>query len=138
MKEYTIDVDKWRCGWTGENQIGNGNVRMLNGRGEMCCLGQISCQMGVDSELMLDTVDPEDVAEAIKNKGSRVSQEYLTHNPLIKYPRLGVIRNSKLASDAMDINDDDKISTKERAKRLKALFLKKGIKLRFKNIKKHL
>lgn len=139
-KEYTIDADKWRCG-CGHNALGDGYTRMLNEEGYMCCLGQISEQMGVEKQFLKESCDPEEVANRIinGNESSVAKQKYLTHNHLIKYIKKckNNVRLSNLAKRAIDINDDKDLSTKERVEKLKALFADNGIKLRFKNIKKH-
>ena len=132
-KEFTIDVDKWRCGDEGPNQIGSGFTEMLNSYGEMCCLGQISKQMGVEDDLLLYTTDPSDTASIVRNSNSKVKADYLTHNPLLNGKK-----HSKLATEAIIINDDPHLTLEQRKEKLTELFKKKGIKLRWKNIKKYL
>lgn len=139
-KEYTIDADKWICGDEASPKgcsLGEGFTEMKNKQGYMCCLGQIMRQQGVVDDDLESCGDPRDVRYEImrhskvayKNKADLLTRNFLFDNKG---------RNSHLATSAMEINDDPSTTIGEKVNKLKGLFSRKGIKLRFKNIKKHL
>ena len=47
--KFTIDVNTWRFGGMRDckNKHGEGHTYLLNNEGYMCCLGQISLQLGL-------------------------------------------------------------------------------------------
>ncbi len=130
--EYTIDCDKWICAeWDSDSR---GTSMLLNGKGYMCCLGQICQQSGIKKSKLEHQYCPSDLDK--KTRQRKVL--FLVNN------KDGC--SSGLTAKAMSINDKNKFSyqgskpytLKERISDLKTLFTKHGIKLRFKNIKKYL
>lgn len=61
---YTLDLSKWRCGDNSPNddcRLGDGETKMLNKHGFMCCLGQFAEQRGY-GEACLGNGEPSDIA----------------------------------------------------------------------------
>jgi hypothetical protein len=121
-KTLTIDCAKWRCGDDSvrrENKLGTGPTKMLNESGHMCCLGQMSVQLNkkLKPENILSTSVPESCGMYIP---------FLTNSSL---------KDTVLASEAILINDNEDTTVKEKIRRLRTLFKKKNITLRFINQK---
>jgi hypothetical protein len=115
--KYTIDVDKWRCGGSGANKLGEGLTMLRNPEGYCCCLGFITIQEGFNP---IGAIGPSELGKVI--------------------PRLveKALLNTRLANDAIQINDDFDTTMKEKVRALRSLFASHGVKLHFKNLKKHL
>lgn len=110
-KKFTIERSTWRAGKYGDYQVGAGRTELLNDQGYMCCLGQVLLQSGL-------------AEHQIKNKetpyGTRIENFLCTG-----------INNTRLAIDAMEINDDKNLTTPQREQRLIELFKQHGYTLEF-------
>ncbi len=120
MKELTkvvkINRAKWRSGQNGDLHTGKGEARLLNGEGFMCCLGFAAHQLGrINKGKMLDIVQPEDLDKVI--------------TPL-SYKGV-FICNTKFSEECITLNDDRKITRKQRERRLIRKFNAQGIDLKF-------
>jgi len=120
-KTFIIDRSKWRAGGlyaANANCIGRGNTEMLNVEGFMCCLGQIADQCGVAKKHLLCASSPEIVRMELEFHNSKVPAKF-------KF-LLG-----KIGDDAIHINDNDKESATAKQRRLKKLFNRHNISLKF-------
>jgi len=116
--EFIIDRSKWRCGGTLEhNSKGLGKTRLLNSEGYMCCLGQVSKQLGCSDESLLFTETPYSIND---DEIDKVRDVLLTDN---RY-------HNNLSLKAIDINDDNTI-IKEKEVLLKELFKEHGHSITF-------
>jgi len=139
IKEFVVDADKWICGGGGTNYggLGEGATLMQNNHGYMCCLGHCMNQLGFSLIGRSESLGghlrmgcyPSSIAKLCKNKGYE-------SNPFVSNAN-GTPENTQFAYDAVDINDGD-MSLKTRVEKLRKLFDEQGLKIRFKNIKKHL
>jgi hypothetical protein len=93
---------------------------MLNEQGFMCCLGQVALQCGLKREDIFKRNEPRD---------TKIMCNYLTS--LVEREDSIVLENSALAVLAMNINDDQMFSHKEREQKLKELFSENNIDLQF-------
>ena len=115
-KEFIIDRSKWRCGDFGKNAKGLGLPQMLNAHGFQCCLGQIYSQLGFPDSELLGKGDPGSVnVETFLTRGNKNSV------------------NTKLALEAININDDSDFTQKQRETFLIDSFKKEGYKISFIN-----
>lgn len=112
--KFVIDRSIWRCGQDSENKAGEGKTQMLNKEGYMCCLGQISRQLGVSDENLLNEYKPGDV-------------EGFEGNILVE----AHFQNTELSIDAMPINDDVETTKEEKEKLLIDLFVEHDVELTF-------
>ena len=120
--KFTIVRDKWICGEPMDNQMsgtarGRGFTALLNPQGFMCCLGQVSLQLGVSEK-------------DIKHIGSPASSEALWGSILCRVEGTSYL-NSILASTAMSINDSHTTSLSKKEELLTQLFAGSGHKLVF-------
>ena len=139
--EFTVDADKWVCGFpypshSGDkrsekaNSLGKGKSCMENSEGEMCCLGHCMLQLGFDVSSGDDCNDyPSDIVHFKSNKGKNSKD-----NPFLNIYG----DNTDLSEAAADINDDRSTTIRFKIAELKKLFALYGLTLRFKNIKKYL
>tara|TARA_R110000850_G_scaffold34024_2_gene92261 strand:- start:3744 stop:4148 length:405 start_codon:yes stop_codon:yes gene_type:complete len=121
--EFIIDRSTWRCGGdnnddSSNNEKGLGETALLNREGFMCCLGQVSKQLGATEEMLLEHAEPCDVEKLFDLDENCV---------LLNEAGLQTL----LTIDAMSINDDYGINIKEKEKQLKSLFSEHLIKLKF-------
>lgn len=115
MTKLILDYSNWRSGGSEgspvtENIVGKGSTQMLNDEGFMCCLGQFAPQLNCD----------------VKFEGMRGTGEPCD-NGLIKLLTInddddGIVENTQLSTDAMDINDDNETTPEKKIVLLKALF----------------
>lgn len=130
-----IDATKWRCGGSSYDNrpncvLGSGRTRLLNEDGYQCCLGFIAEQSGVPKSNLMQT-DPESLSWNANIKIDKlVSRDKNVSNKLYQ------MRNTKLANEAISINDNTTITISTKTARLRKLFAAHGIKLKFKNLKK--
>jgi len=122
-KELILDYSKWRCGYRSDDiecRTGNGETRLLNEKGYMCCLGMFSLQL--NSELtnadIADLSDPGEVNAHIPELNKESYMEDQTY------------RNTNLANEAIDINDDETTSVQKKVELLRELFGEKGHKIK--------
>lgn len=122
VMKFVIDFKKWRAGGDNENKIGNGSTKLLNSLGFMCCLGQVSCQLGTSKNSILSVAAP---CNVISNKAyKKISGVLLDKHDC----------HTKLAREAIIINDNETISPVMRMKSLVKLFKKEGHELKFENV----
>jgi len=96
-----IDRSQWRCGgYIGG--YGKGTVRLLNKEGYMCCLG-FRCLAHNEELPILNNAHPGQVTGA---------------------PRK--LKNTRFMDSAIDINDDNELSSEVREKKLAALAKRNG------------
>jgi hypothetical protein len=97
--KVVIDRAKWRTGRNSENATGSGYTQLLNQEGYMCCLGFCCKAAGVESKDLLDVHTPERLSRVrkidISNTGLTGPSNFGSDN----------LVNSRLARDAMHIND---------------------------------
>lgn len=133
--QFVLDLNKWRCGSEGPNQLGKGDTCLENHHGYCCCLGLFSKQIDTDCRILSNT-EPEMAKYSIN----------IEDNPLLKIvgenePRqdnvyeLGSIVNSDLSSECMGINDEEKTTVKQKIDKLKKTLKKYGHSLKVKNDK---
>ena len=113
MKTVTVRRSTWVRGSIG------GQSLLLNHDGNMCCLGFAICQVSRHIRLcgLKGVGDPQKVF-------ARAS--FLTQRN-----EYGEVLNNKFSNKAIEINDSNEISEKQREARLKRLFRANGIKLTF-------
>jgi hypothetical protein len=125
-KTLIIDRSKWRTGGDEEskNRTGKGKTKLLNGYGSMCCLGFDAKRCGIPLKNLLGVAQPEGIIK-----------KYVCKIPhLIKSDGLFETDvNTKFAERAMDINDDDYLTPKDRELRIKKHFKTIGINVKFIN-----
>lgn len=121
MKNNTLilDYSKWRSGGNlcNENGIGKGTTLLLNEEGYMCCLGQFGLQLSTK-------ITEEDINGMGCISGTDKRVLLLTHH------NKGYIDDTRLACDAMRINDDCTTTPQFKIQALRKLFGKKGFKIK--------
>ena len=122
MKELTrkvrINRAKWRTGNDGHNSTGKGETLLLNPEGYMCCLGFAAKQLGkVSNAIVMDNGQPEDLGRVI--------------TPLTKRQIFGIICNTEFADQCVGVNDDSRLTRKQRERNLIRKFNAQGIDLEF-------
>jgi hypothetical protein len=131
MKKFIIDRSIWRtgdkpkkgnCVYTGE-----GETKLLNQQGFMCCLGMVCEQMGVPRNHLLDVSEPEDI---LTYSSVETISGFLVYKPDVREEEYS---NTVFACDAMNINDDVNITSEERETKLKEHFATKEIEIEFIN-----
>ena len=130
MKTLILDEKKWRCGeysLNPENRRGKGRTRMKNYEGFECCLGQFSKQIDktIKNKHLLGYSNP-----------ARISFERNKTITGLSVKRNGTFELTKLATEAMNINDDSCTSVEQKVKDLKRIFSKNGYKIVFKPMKR--
>lgn len=107
IKEFKINRVKWLRGSVSE---------LIDDNGNMCCLGFICNQLGIDKSLMLNKDNPYEI---------KVLLPYITE----KYHSL--IVDSELSKKAIQINDDPNLFELERESKLTRLFKTYNLNLKF-------
>ena len=107
VKAFTIDARNWI---RGEKFTSSESSCLLNAHGKMCCLGFFGEVCGVERETLRSSVTPDDT-----NDDAFPNWDY---EPFIT------------------VNDNEKISDETRVQKLRALFKKRGVTVRFKNLPK--
>jgi hypothetical protein len=112
-----IDRSKWRTGGDigTNNETGKGATALLNKQGFMCCLGFRCNQMGIPKRLLLNMGTPEDIQDW--NIPDLVDEEDGKDTTFVR--------------DAVEINDDYSLTSKEREKKIIEHFATKDIKVEF-------
>jgi len=132
-KELTLNYRNWICGAPHRNDDKNtchgvGETSLLNEDNFMCCLGQFSCQAGIDKshlkynsvpqDLIYDDSDEVTIVEVLCNKQTR--------------------KDTRLANRAMGINDSDKLTISDKVIKLRKLFKQCGRTINLKNFPKRI
>lgn len=124
-KDYLIiDRSKWRTGGDHnffksiQSMTGKGDTQLLNDQGFMCCLGFRCHQMGVPKKELLNMATPDCLNDWD-------IPDLLTTSPL------GTVIDSKFTTEAIRINDNPDISSKEREKQIKEHFATIGVTVEF-------
>jgi hypothetical protein len=122
--KFIINRNTWRCGGK-EGHVsarGRGETRLLNAEGFLCCLGQISLQLGATREDIRNMATPEDV-----------TAEATSALDLLRCPsrHFASFEATELADNAMIVNDDHLLSEVRREKELVELFAGYGHELVF-------
>lgn len=122
MKKLTkvvkINRAKWRTGGHNEGQSGEGETRLLNQEGYMCCLGFASHQIGkMAKETLEGAIMPSSLGRVI--------------SPLVKRSESGKCINTRFSNECAHLNDSNSITRKQREYRLKRKFNAQGIDLQF-------
>lgn len=122
--EFTIDRSKWRCGGDHSKQIGEGNTRLLNEEGYMCCLGQCALQVGIPKDDIFNWGEPLEILNIIEENPFVILIEgAFTTRQL----------NTELSKRAMAINDDVELNQTEREAGLQRIFQEYGHTINFIN-----
>ncbi len=108
IENLTINRNKW------------GMHSLLNYSGKMCCLGFLALACGAIPEEIEGELRPARAPNIDWPKEFMFIK--LKSNELV---------DSSLAAKAMNINDDEKLTWDEKEERLKVVFRRAGIKLRF-------
>lgn len=120
MQKITIDYSKWRCGSSGEHQLGEGYTALCNLHGFMCCLGQASLQLNpiLKIEHIIGLTSP---------------SMLIVEVPFLSAPREGLMIDTDLSDQAMRINDSQKTSPQKKMEQLTELFKSHNLELEFIN-----
>jgi hypothetical protein len=127
VKTFIVDRSKW--------YRGRDNSCLLKPGNKMCCLGFYAEACGIDRKLLRDVSTPGDVSLLMSGEedsnGKRVHQksDMVWETKLVHGKDK---QNSKTCDEMMKVNDDTYTTDKVRETKLKALFKKIGIAVRFK------
>ena len=134
-KKLILDVSIWRCGkhsaYYGSSQdndntgTGQGNTKLLNDEGYMCCLGQFAHQAGVSKEELLDHSYPHELPEEFYIEG--LVFEFNIEDSF--FPS-----STDFAKEAITINDDTKTTVKRKTELLQTLCTEYNMKLTVENL----
>lgn len=118
--QFIINRASWRAGLGAPagSSCGHGFTRLLNEEGFMCCLGQVSLQLGASQEEIYNYQTP---------AGAHVGSDILS------LCGNGKCQNTGLSIQAMNINDDVGTTLEEKENKLINLFKEYGHELRFAN-----
>lgn len=126
MQKLIIDRSKWRCGGNEPKIVRlKGLTSLYNDKGFSCCLGFYCRKIGgIRNNVLLDTGTPDKLKirnftkiELLISRGS--SDEMYC--------------DSKFTENAIEINDDPKLSNEEREAAIIKHFKNAGVKVVFKN-----
>jgi hypothetical protein len=117
-KKLILDYSKWRCGCDGPNAEGEGDTKLLNKEGFMCCIGQWSIQLGAYEDELLNRDEPRDIDTFIP----------LFSNKDFDFPRYG-LRTTELAEDCIEINDRKMTTPEQKITELRDRLAAEGIEL---------
>lgn len=106
-EKITIDRSKWRTGDHGENATGKGETALINKQGYKCCLGFVAQQAG-PRQALKGIGEPSGCQKHIK--GLTVVNQYNN------------FKNTQLTFNAMNINDDESTTPRQKEKKLRTLF----------------
>lgn len=115
-----IDRSKWRTGGDSDIATGEGNTLLLNKEGYQCCLGFICEAAGVPREKMQGWCLPGSVDMVVE--GLTEYFDFGRHDACI---------DTKLANDAVGINDNGVMSPAEKERKLLELFKDSPYELEF-------
>lgn len=109
MKTIVIDRSKWRTGSFSELQTGEGQTRLKNAEGYMCCLGFICSAY---KKRVIGVTTPGGIGCSVPHLTSFMG----SFNGVSQY------RDTELACKAMDINDCPNHTAQEKEPIIKELF----------------
>lgn len=122
-KRFVVKRDKWLRGDDGKTST------LLDRGGCMCCLGFVATQCGVPADSILEEADPSmldaDTAKTVPLLAEIYDQD---EEDGYAYER---VRNSKLSNDAIEVNDDSRLTDAERERHLSELFAAHGYEMVF-------
>lgn len=121
-KVFTVNRKKWLRGELDVITV------LLDSYGSRCCLGFVMKQLGYSDRSMLDVHTPMTVLnreERSKKKDSKKNRRLLCEQ------KDGLYKDSLLAQEAIDINDDVFLSEEERESALIELFDSHGCTIQF-------
>lgn len=128
MKEFILDVAKWRCGGdhqTSKNAHNAGLTKLLNQEGYSCCLGQCMLQLGASEEEIKDISTPRFIS--MKNYKNDYNLLIIPHS--LSHPFTGIrLSSTYFSTGCMAINDDPDITLAQRVEALRKRFEGHGIK----------
>ena len=110
--KFVIDRSKWRCGGNGLNSCGFGPTNLLNNQKYMCCLGQMCVQLGIKEKDISNHGNPEMIHQLIPILTKKT--EYFDDDCID-------VEDTRFASLAININDDELLTPEERERKLKSL-----------------
>jgi len=114
-KTFIVDCNRWA-----NSALNNGVPKLLNNRGNMCCLGFCLRQCGINESSLFG-----------KNYPSSGPRRYSNNlRPFVRSDS----QDTKLSNDAAAINDDSTLSLFQKIKALKTLFKSKGYAIKFINV----
>ena len=123
MKQLIIDRSKWRTGGADFNET-HGDTNLLNGKGNMCCLGFYCLQLGEMNEYEILGIGlPEDLDFHKDDIGDNMF--HLIHEDNF--------RNTVFTSEAIDINDAKLLTNEQREKAIEEHFKKIDVEVVFTN-----
>lgn len=107
MKQLIIDRSQWRTGGDKWNWT-HGETKLLNEKGNMCCLGFYCLQLGeISKNQILGISLPEDLNNV------NVYDDAMLH---LVYKN--DLRNTHFTEEAIDINDAEELTNEEREKEI--------------------
>lgn len=124
ITKLVLDYSKWRSGLRGHNSVGLGFTKLKNEEGYMCCLGQWCQQLGVPNEELENNSEPWSLKTTVDISLFTQSDNW------------GGLKNSKLASSAIFINDELGTSPADKINKLTTLLASHNIELEVINIPK--
>lgn len=137
MKEFTIDRSKWDRGKIFEDSridagIDESTYLLHPYDGAMCCLGFYLKSCGVPAVYLRDQRGPKNAARPMLSRGRRIPMQmrWLLEDAGL-FPTSSVVDDSELAQKLMNVNDNEDLPSREREKKIAALFAKQGIKVKF-------
>jgi hypothetical protein len=131
MKQLIIDRSKWRTGGDIDEkyQTGEGETRLLNAQGYMCCLGfYLKDVAKLNKMILIEQAAPRwfiglkeiyDNNDDVKLLVRKINDDYYL--------------NSDFCQSAIHVNDDVNLPSDEREETLKTMFLEKGVEVSFIN-----
>lgn len=127
VKEFTIVRENWQRG------VSSLDALLLNpDNNKMCCLGFYAKACKIPTSCINDIPDPELAQAVLRDKNNRWDtfllyadyDDWDSNDDKHYY-------HSAAASDLMRINDDEKMSEKDREAKIKEIFKKNGVKVKF-------
>lgn len=117
VKSFEIDRSKW---YRGRGSMGS---YLLNGYGQMCCLGFYALACGLPEEEIRIVEEPSSVIEDQSDWESFLINEY----------EFGGVINSMDCNRLMEVNDDEHMDDKERESIITEVFKAHDIDVTFKD-----
>lgn len=132
--KLVIPREQWSCAGVERH---NGSLMLHDSgplEGRMCCLGHLCLAVGVPRDDLVEEPSPCDViynhfpgSPETAEKARRINRKV----QMFEETKWGGLDTNRFVQKAIDHNDDESISARQREKRLIALFAEQGVKLRF-------